>query len=166
MVWIRGTSTKDVDILFVGEAPGRDEDLHGEPFVGRAGQILNKWIEEAGITNYAIINIVKCRPPNNRRPLQSEIRSCLPYFIKQVKELNPKLIVALGATPCTVLINRKEVIVNIGKVFQSKYGKVIVCPHPAYLLRGVDVYVPIKELKDIVKEFVKRTDDKTYEENH
>ena len=150
MVWIRGTSTKDVDMLFVGEAPGRDENLHGRPFVGRAGQILNKWIEEAGVTNYAIINIIKCRPPNNRKPLQSEIRSCLPYFIKQVKELNPKLIVALGATPCSVLINRKEVVANIGKIFQTIYGKVLVFPHPSYVLRGVDVYIPITELKQIL----------------
>ena len=150
MVWIRGTSTKDVDILFAGEAPGRDEDLQGRPFVGRAGKILDKWIEEAGVTNYAIINIIKCRPPNNRRPLQSEIISCLPYFVKQVKELFPKLIVALGATPCSVLTNRKEVVANIGKIFQTRYGKVLIFPHPAYVLRGIDVYIPITELNEIL----------------
>lgn len=155
MVWIRGTSTKDVDILFVGEAPGRDENLLGRPFVGKAGQILNKWIEEAGVTNYAIINIVKCKPPNNRKPLQSEIRSCFPYFVKQVKELNPRLIVALGATASSVLTNRKEVVANIGKIFKTGYGDVIVFPHPAYVLRGVDVYIPITELKDILRYTIK-----------
>lgn len=155
MVWIRGASTKDVDILFVGEAPGRDENLLGRPFVGKAGQILNKWIEEAGVTNYAIINIVKCRPPNNRKPLQSEIRSCLPYFVKQVKELNPRLIVALGATASSVLTNRKEVVSNIGKIFKTRYGDVIVFPHPAYVLRGVDVYIPITELKEVLRYNVK-----------
>ena len=149
MVWTRGTSTKDIDVLWVGEAPGRDEDLQGRPFVGRAGQILNKWIEEARITNYAIINIVKCRPPNNRKPLQSEIGACLPHFIKQVKELNPKLTVALGATASSVLINRSEVLVNIGRIFQSRFGDVMVFPHPSFILRGSDTYIPIKELKQI-----------------
>lgn len=149
IVWQRGTANKDIDVLFIGEAPGKEEDLQGKPFVGKAGQILNKWIEEAGVTNYVIINIVKCRPPNNRKPLQSEIRSCLPYFVKQVKELNPKLIVALGATACFVLTNRKEVVTNIGKIFQTRYGRVLIFPHPAYFLRGIDVYIPIKELKDM-----------------
>lgn len=153
MVWIRGTAVKDVNILFVGEAPGRDEDLQGRPFVGRAGQILNKWIEEARLANYAIINIVKCRPPNNRKPLQSEVRACLPYFIKQVKELNPKLIIALGAVASSVLINRSGVVANIGKVFQSKFGDVMIFPHPSFILRGADTYVPVKELKEMNERF-------------
>ena len=147
IVWIRGTSDKDVDIAFVGEAPGKEEDLQGRPFVGRAGQILDKWIERAMLSNYAIINIVKCRPPNNRKPIQSEIRACLPYFIKQIEELNPKLIVALGATAMSVLINRSEVLINIGKVFKSRFGDVMVFPHPSFVARGADVYIPIKELK-------------------
>lgn len=151
VVWIRGTSTKDVDVAFVGEAPGRDEDLRGKPFVGRAGKILDKWIEEAGLTNYAIINIVKCRPPNNRPPNQAEIRACLLHLIKQIHELNPKLIVALGRTACSVLINKSEITANIGKIFNSKYGKVFILPHPAYLLRGVNIYIPITELKEILK---------------
>lgn len=147
-VWIRGTSTKDVDVLFVGEAPGRDEDLKGKPFVGRAGKILDKWIEESGITNYAVINIIKCRPPNNRKPLQSEIRACLPYFIKQVKELNPRLIVALGATASSILTNRTDITANVGKIFETRYGKVFILFHPSYILRGANVYIPIKELKE------------------
>lgn len=151
IVWIRGTSTKDVDILFIGEAPGKDEDLYGRPFVGRAGQILNKWIEESKLSNYAIINIVKCRPPNNRKPLKSEIRACLPHFINQIKELNPKLIVALGATAISVLIDRSEVLSNVGKVFKSRFGDVMVFPHPSFVLRGADIYIPIKELKNIAK---------------
>jgi len=149
MVWIRGTSTKDVDVLFVGEAPGRDEDLQGRPFVGRAGQILNKWIEEAGISNYAIINIVKCRPPNNRVPNNVEISACLPHFIKQVHELNPKLIVALGKTAMSVLTNRTNITANVGKIFNTRYGKTFILFHPSYILRGANVHVPIKELKRI-----------------
>jgi uracil-DNA glycosylase family 4 len=149
MAWIRGTSTKDVDVLFVGEAPGRDEDLYGRPFVGRAGQLLNKWIEKARLTNYAVINIIKCRPPNNRKPNQSEIKACFPYFIKQLEELNPKLIVALGATAMSVLINRNDITACVGKIFDSRYGKVFILFHPSYILRGVDVYLPIKELKEV-----------------
>jgi DNA polymerase len=151
IVWQRGTAYKDVDVLFIGEAPGKDEDLRGEPFVGRAGQILDKWIEDIGLTNYNIINIVKCRPPGNRKPRPDEIRSCLPYLIKQIQQFDPKIIVALGATPCSVLINRKEVVSNIGKIFKTRYGNVIVFPHPAYVLRGVDVYIPITELKEILR---------------
>lgn len=155
IVWQRSTANKDIDVLFIGEAPGKEEDLQGIPFVGKAGQILNKWIEEAGVTNYAIINIVKCRPPNNRKPNPNEIRSCLPYLIQQIQQFNPRIIVALGATPCSVLINRKEVVANIGKIFKTGYGDVIVFPHPAYVLRGVDVYIPITELKDILRYTIK-----------
>lgn len=155
IVMIRGTSTKDVDVLFVGEAPGRDEDLQGKPFVGRAGKILDKWIKDAEIGNYAIINIIKCRPPNNRPPNKTEINACLPHFIKQIRELNPKMIIALGRTSCSVLINITEITPNIGKIFKTRYGKVMVFPHPAYLLRGVDVYIPIKELKEITQSLSK-----------
>ena len=151
IVWIRGTAAENIDILFVGEAPGRDEDLYGKPFVGKAGKLLDKWIEAAELTNYAIVNIVKCRPPNNRKPLKSEINACLPHLIKQLHDMNPKLIVALGATSSLVLTNRKEVVVNIGKIFKSKYGTIIIFPHPSFIARGVDVYVPIKELKEIAK---------------
>ncbi len=149
IVWYRGTVKKDVDILFVGEAPGRDEDLRGKPFVGRAGLILDRWIKDAELTNYAIINIVKCRPPMNRKPTPSEIRACLPHLIKQINDMKPKMIVALGAVPSYVLVNRKEVIKNIGKIFQSRYGKVIIFPHPSFILRGMKAYVPIKELKEL-----------------
>ncbi len=154
IVWYRGTSDKDVDVIFVGEAPGRDEDLIGKPFVGRAGKILDKWIDEAKLTNYAIINIVKCRPPENRVPSKGEINSCLPHFIKQIHDMNPKIIVALGRTAISVLINKTEVLPNVGKIFQSKYGKVFVLFHPSYILRGANVYVPIKELNHIVNETV------------
>ena len=155
IVWNRGTSIKNVDVLWIGEAPGKDEDLQGKPFVGRAGKILDEWIFEADILSYAIINIVKCRPPGNRKPNPNEIRSCLPYLVKQIQQFNPKIIVALGATPCYVLTNRKELVTNIGKIFQTRYGKILIFPHPAYVLRGVDVYIPITELKEILGKEVK-----------
>lgn len=155
IVWQRSTADKDVDVLFIGEAPGKDEDLQGKPFVGRAGKLLDDWIFELDLLSYAIINIVKCRPPRNRKPNQNEIRACLPYLTKQIQQFNPKIIVALGATPCAVLINRKEVVANIGKIFKTRYGDVIVFPHPAYVLRGVDVYIPITELKEILRYAIK-----------
>ncbi len=151
IVWIRGTSDKDVDIVLIGEAPGKDEDLSGRPFVGRAGKVLDKWIEEAELTNYAIVNIVKCRPPENRVPSKAEIRACFPHLIRQLQELKPKLIIALGRTAMSILINRTEVLPNVGKIFQSRYGNVMVFPHPSFVLRGNTIDLPIKKLKDIVK---------------
>lgn len=151
IVWYRGTATENVDVIFIGEAPGREEDLQSKPFVGRAGKVLDKWIEEAELANYAIINIVKCRPPDNRKPNPSEIRACLPYLAEQIKDMNPKIIVSLGAVPSYVLVNRKEVIANIGKIFRSKYGIVIIFPHPSFILRGMKAYIPIKELKEMLK---------------
>lgn len=150
IVWYRGTTTKNVNVLLIGEAPGKDEDFQGKPFVGRAGKILDQWIKDAGIERYAIINIVKCRPPENRAPTKIEINACLPYLEKQIKEMNPGLIIALGRIACTVLINKSEVTANIGKTFNTRYGKVFIMPHPAYVLRGADVYIPIKELKEMI----------------
>src|SRR3972149_11207591 len=151
IVWYRGTNIENVNVLFIGEAPGKDEDLKGRPFVGRSGRLLDKWIEDAELENYAIINIVKCRPPNNRKPSQHEIKACLPYLEGQIRDMTPRIIVALGAVPSYVLINKKEVVANIGKTFRSRYGPVMVFPHPAFIIRGSDVYVPIKELKEIVE---------------
>ncbi len=151
IVWIRGTTIKDVDVLFVGEAPGRDEDIQGKPFVGRAGMILDKWIIDSGVTRYAIVNIVKCRPPKNRAPNKNEIKTCLPYFIMQVQKLKPKLIVALGGTAMSVLIGKTEVLSNMGKVFKTRYGDVMAFPHPSFILRGNDIDVPVDKLKDMLK---------------
>lgn len=150
IVWQRGTADKDIDVLFIGEAPGKDEDLQGKPFVGRAGKILDKWIFDADLLSYAIVNIVKCRPPDNRIPTKEEIRSCLPHLIIQIKEFKPKIIVALGRIACTVLINKSEVTANIGKTFDTFYGKIIVFPHPAYILRGANVDIPIEKLKILI----------------
>lgn len=151
IVWERCTVDKDVDVLFIGEAPGKDEDLQGKPFVGRAGKILDNWIFEADLLSYAIINIVKCRPPNNRPPNKAEIRACSPHLIKQIRQFNPKLIVALGRIACSALINKSEVTANLGKIFVTRYGQIMVFPHPAYVLRGIDVYIPIKELQNTLK---------------
>lgn len=93
-----GEGSFEADILFIGEGPGRDEDLQGKPFVGAAGKLLTKLIESIGMTREQVFitNVVKCRPPNNRDPLPEEVKSCWPYLEAQVKYIKPKLIVTLG----------------------------------------------------------------------
>lgn len=153
IVFIRGTGDRDVDVLFVGEAPGKDEDELGLPFVGRSGKLLDKWIKEMEINNYAIVNIVKCRPPGNRKPTNLEIYRCMPLLEAQLNVLRPKLIVALGGVAATVLINRKIGIMNdIGKVFKTIYGRVIIFPHPSYITRGKKVDLPFGKIKELLIE--------------
>ena len=97
--FVFGSGDPSADILLVGEAPGQEEDLQGEPFVGRAGKLLDKILKAIGYTrdtNIFITNIVKCRPPDNRDPLPSEVEDCSPYLNKQIELIKPKIIVALG----------------------------------------------------------------------
>jgi uracil-DNA glycosylase family 4 len=152
MVWHRGTSHTNVDVLFIGDAPGKEDDLQGKPFTGLPGKILDDWINRAEISSYGVINLLKCRIPNNRPPTITEIRSCLPHFIGQMYELNPKIIVSLGRTACATLLDIKELTRNIGKAFQSKYGKVVVFPHPSLVNKRHNVYIPITELKEMVEQ--------------
>lgn len=152
MVWHRGTFHTNVDVLFVGDAPRKEDDLQGKPFVGLSGKILDDWINRAEISNYGIINLVKCKTPGDRPPTITEIRSCLPHFIGQMYELNPKIIVSLGKTACATLLNIEELTPNIGKVFQSKYGKSIIFPHPLLVNRRDNVHVPITQLKEMIKQ--------------
>lgn len=156
IVWQRGTSTKNVGVLFVGDAPGKEDDLEGKPFVGLAGKILDEWIKNAEISSYAMINIVKCRTPKDRPPSKTEIMSCLPHFIGQIYELNPKIIVSLGKMAYVALKDlrmelHEKLTPNIGEVFQSIYGKTVIFPHPLLVNRRKDVYVPISKLKEIVR---------------
>lgn len=94
----RGSVNSNPDVLFIGEAPGEQEDETGQPFMGRSGKWLNKFIELNGIKSYAITNVVKCRPPKNRKPTDIEIQNCTPYLEKQIEILNPKMIICLGKT--------------------------------------------------------------------
>jgi len=131
--------------MFVGEAPGQDEDQQGRPFVGRAGQLLDKIIVACGLSrsDVFIANTLKCRPPDNRDPRPEEIDSCLPYLCRQIELISPKVIVALGAHAARTLTGRD---LGIGKLrgqfhpcawAPEKQG-VLVMPtyHPAYLLRN------------------------------
>lgn len=127
------------DILFVGEAPGADEDLKGEPFVGRAGQLLTKMIAAMGYTRdqVFIANILKCRPPQNRTPTPDEMRVCIPYLRRQIALVKPRTIVALGATAYKGLSGEDEAsISNVRGVWHSFDGIPLMPTfHPAYLLR-------------------------------
>lgn len=136
-VFARGTGS--AGICFVGEGPGADEDAQGFPFVGKAGQLLDKMIGAMGMTRdeVYVCNIVKCRPPNNRKPELEEMTACVPYLHEQLELLNPQVIVALGATAVQGLLGSSEGITRMRGKWKLYRGKVPVMPtfHPAYLLR-------------------------------
>lgn len=127
------------EVCFVGEGPGADEDAQGEPFVGRAGQLLDKMIAAMGYhrDDVYICNVVKCRPPNNRKPEPSEMEACSPYLRDQLALVKPKVIVALGATAVTGLTGSTEGITRMRGKWKLYKGTIPIMPtfHPAYLLR-------------------------------
>ncbi len=126
-------------LVFVGEAPGADEDEQGEPFVGRAGQLLTRIIEAMKLTRdqVYICNIIKCRPPGNRNPEPDEIASCEPFLVGQLQAIKPKLICALGNLATQILLRTKEPISKLRGRFHSYQGiPVLPTFHPAYLLRN------------------------------
>jgi len=133
-----GIGNPRADIMFVGEGPGADEDQQGEPFVGRAGQLLNNMITAMGIRreDVYIANVVKCRPPGNRTPEREECDTCSPFLIRQIAVVNPKIVVALGAVAAKTLLGVNDAMVNLrGKIYDFKNTKLAVTYHPAYLLR-------------------------------
>lgn len=137
--FVFGSGNPNADIMLVGEAPGADEDIQGLPFVGRAGQLLTKLLKNIGIdrNDVYICNILKCRPPNNRKPLPSEIEMCKPYLLKQIELIQPKVIIALGATAVEGLFNLKKKMGELrGKILNFNQIPVIVTYHPAALLRN------------------------------
>ncbi len=126
------------DILFVGEGPGADEDEQGRPFVGKAGQLLDKMIEAVGYRREKVFiaNIVKCRPPNNRKPLPEEMEICLPYLRQQIRLIRPKVIVGLGGTAMEGLLGEKVSITRMRGIWQEYQGiRLMPTFHPSYLLR-------------------------------
>jgi uracil-DNA glycosylase len=136
VVW--GVGNPDADLMFIGEAPGRDEDLKGEPFVGRAGQLLTDIIKAMKLTrgDVYIANVIKCRPPENRNPEPDELDACRPYIRRQVELIKPKVIVTLGKFALQSLTGRAHA-VSAARGVWSDYNGVRVMPtyHPAYLLR-------------------------------
>jgi uracil-DNA glycosylase len=134
-----GVGNPNADLMFVGEAPGADEDMQGEPFVGRAGQLLTKIIEAIGLTRDSvyIANVIKCRPPGNRNPEPDEVDQCEPFLFQQIDIIKPKVIVALGKFAAQSLLRTTEPITRI-RGREYKYRDAILMPtyHPAYLLRN------------------------------
>ncbi len=135
-----GEGDPQAKLMFIGEGPGATEDETGRPFVGRAGQLLTKMIEnvlEIKRSEVYIANIVKCRPPNNRVPTPEEVASCIPYLFKQIEIIDPKIIVALGSTSYRHLTNDKTPISKVrGKKIQFQGRILIPTFHPSFLLRN------------------------------
>lgn len=137
-VFSRGSS--EASLCIVGEAPGEDEDLQGIPFVGRSGALLDKALTEAGLDvekDIYVCNIIKCRPPKNRKPTEEECSSCIDYLEEQLKLLSPKVIVALGNTAVSGLLPFDGGITKLhGKFFKRGDILVMPCYHPSYVLRN------------------------------
>jgi uracil-DNA glycosylase family 4 len=153
-----GVGNANADLMFVGEAPGADEDVQGEPFVGRAGQLLTKIIEAIGLRreDVYIANVIKCRPPNNRNPEPDEVEQCEPFLFRQIDTIRPKVIVALGKFAAQSLLRTTDPITRLrGREF--KYRDAILMPtyHPAYLLRTPsakrEVWEDMKRVKAILQ---------------
>lgn len=134
-----GAGSPDADLLFVGEAPGQDEDIKGEPFVGKAGQLLTRIIQAIGLSrdDVYICNVIKCRPPENRNPLPEEIEPCEPFLITQVETIKPKVICALGTFAAQTLLKTRAPISTLRGRFHDYCGiPLMPTYHPAYLLRN------------------------------
>ena len=134
-----GAGSPKAELVFVGEGPGRDEDMQGFPFVGRAGKLLTQMIEAMGLTreDVYICNVVKCRPPENRKPEDDEVATCSPYLDRQLDVIAPTAIVCLGGTAAQALLQTKDSISRFrGNWFDYRNTKLMATYHPAYLLRN------------------------------
>ncbi|MFW6160025.1 MAG: uracil-DNA glycosylase [Acidobacteriota bacterium] len=135
---VPGEGNPKAQLMFAGEAPGRDEDIQGRPFVGRAGQLLTKIIKAMNFERKEvyITNIVKCRPPNNRNPQQKEIEACHPYLLSQIRQIKPRVIVALGKVAAEFFVPGCSSISAVRGTFHDFHG-IPVMPtfHPSYLIR-------------------------------
>jgi uracil-DNA glycosylase family 4 len=134
-----GVGNQDADLMFVGEAPGADEDAQGIPFVGRAGQLLTKMIEAMGLSRdeVYIANVLKCRPPGNRNPEPDEIATGEPFLFRQIASIQPKVVIALGAFAARTLLKTDDPISRLrGRVFDYRGAKLIPTFHPSFLLRS------------------------------
>jgi uracil-DNA glycosylase len=154
-----GVGNPDADLMFVGEAPGADEDIQGEPFVGRAGQLLTKIIEAIGLkrSDVYIANVIKCRPPGNRNPEPDEVERCERFLFQQVDVVKPKVIVALGKFAAQSLLKTNDPITRLrGREYRFRSATLIPTFHPAYLLRNPsskrEVWEDMKRVRAILSE--------------
>jgi DNA polymerase len=151
-----GVGNPEADLMFVGEAPGKDEDLTGEPFVGRAGKLLDKLVlEEMGLTREAFYvgNVLKCRPPGNRDPKPDEIATCRPFLEQQVDLIDPRVIVTLGNFATKLLLDTTEGITKVrGRTYPYRTGATLVPTfHPSAALQGGGGDVTAKMRADLVR---------------
>ncbi len=154
-----GVGRPDAELMFVGEAPGRDEDLQGEPFVGRAGRLLTKIIEAIGLRreDVYIANVIKCRPPQNRNPERDEVETCRPFLFAQIDAIRPRVIVALGSFAVRTLLDDDRLPISRarGRVYACRGAKLIPTFHPAFLLRSPDrkrdVWEDMKRVRAILR---------------
>ncbi|MDE1764913.1 MAG: uracil-DNA glycosylase [Thaumarchaeota archaeon] len=151
---VPGTGQIETGIVFIGEAPGRNEDLQGEPFVGAAGKILSEALAYAGFSreDVYITNVVKCRPPDNRRPNKQEIDSCGIYLKKELEIIKPKMICILGNTAFGSLLGGGEITKNRGKVIKRDGQLYFVTVHPAAIIYN-------QELRQVIKDDLKALHD-------
>lgn len=152
-----GVGNPHAELVFVGEGPGHDEDVQGVPFVGRAGQLLTQMIEAMGITraDVYIANVVKCRPPENRTPEKDEVSTCIPFLLRQLAAIQPKVIVCLGSVATQALLNTNKAISGFrGQWFDFRGAKLMATYHPAYLLRNPhakpDVWADLKKVMAVL----------------
>ena len=153
-----GVGNPDADLMFVGEAPGADEDVKGEPFVGRAGQLLTKIIEAIGLKreDVYIANVIKCRPPQNRNPEPDEVDTCEPFLFRQIDAIKPKVVVALGSFAARALLRTQDPISRLrGRVYEYRGAKLIPTFHPAYLLRNPSSKKEVWEDMKLVRSLLK-----------
>lgn len=148
---VPGKGNPHADIVFIGEAPGRTEDLRGEPFVGAAGQKLTEMLEKNGILRQSvyITNVVKCRPPNNRVPTETERLACREYLEKEIQLIQPKIICVLGNTACNSILGQGEITKNRGKTIQKDGRTYFLTFHPAATIYNQEL-IPLME-KDIAE---------------
>jgi DNA polymerase len=154
-----GVGNPAADLMFVGEAPGGDEDIQGIPFVGRAGQLLTKIIEAIGLgrDEVYIANVIKCRPPENRNPEPDEVETCEPFLFQQIDAIRPKVIVALGKFGAQALLKTQDPISRLrGRVYNFRGAKLVPTFHPAFLLRSPerkrDVWDDMKKVRALLQE--------------
>jgi DNA polymerase len=157
-----GVGNPDADLMFVGEAPGADEDIQGIPFVGRAGQLLTKIIEAIGLKrdDVYIANVIKCRPPQNRNPEPDEVDTCEPFLFRQIDIIKPKVIVALGTFAARTLLRTLDPISRLrGRVYEYRGAKLIPTFHPAYLLRNPSSKRDVWEDMKLARKLLVTTED-------
>ena len=160
-----GVGNKSSEVLFIGEGPGENEDIKGEPFVGRAGKLLDDMLKIIGLSrtsNIYIANIVKCRPPGNRDPQTNEREACLDWLRAQYSLIKPKIVVCLGRIAATELIGRDfKISLDHGKWYDKGGARFTALYHPSALLRDQnkrpETFVDLKELERAIKETCTRT---------